>query len=354
MRKIDLKNTIRKNILELEPYSCARNEYFGDEGIFLDANENPYGLLNRYPDPIQCNIKHKIQELTGIDENRVFIGNGSDEVIDMVFRIFCNPGIDKALCFPPTYGMYKVAAAVNDVEMIELPLLDNFQINLYDLLPFFDDPQLKVVFICSPNNPTGNLMRQYDIMFILNHFEGIVFVDEAYIDFADSKSMVSEIDHFQNLIVAQTFSKSRALASARIGIAYANPSIIYFYNRIKAPYNISELNQKAALEALMDEKEFLSRKAAILKEKQRLKKAFSKIPLIKKVHHSDANFFLVEVDDANKVYSMLISMKIVTRNRSSLVNNCIRITVGTHNENTALLDALKYIANTNQTSFPPL
>jgi histidinol-phosphate aminotransferase len=340
MKKFIIQNIVRKNILALKPYSCARDEFKGTDGIFLDANENPFGVLNRYPDPYQSEVKQKLSQLKNIPEDRIFIGNGSDEVIDLVYRIFCNPGIDKALSFPPTYGMYKVSAAINDVEMIEIPLREDFQLDLSALIPFFDDVHLKIIFICSPNNPTGNLIEPNDIEFILDNFKGIVFVDEAYIDFAGSQSLISAIDKYPNLIVSQTFSKSRALASARIGLAYSNPEIIGYYNKIKAPYNVSGLNQKAAFEALVNEEEFLSRKSAILEEKQRLQKELSDIPLIKKVYHSDANFFLVEVDNADKVYSELIDMEIVTRNRSSVINNCIRITVGTHDENTILLKAL--------------
>ncbi|MDR0384695.1 MAG: histidinol-phosphate transaminase [Prevotellaceae bacterium] len=341
MKNFDLQNIIRKNILALKPYSCARDEFKGAEGIFLDANENPFGVLNRYPDPYQSKIKRKLAQMKNISPDSIFVGNGSDEVIDLTFRIFCNPGIDRALCFPPTYGMYKVSAAVNDVEMIEIPLLENFAIDMQALTPFFDDSTVKIIFICSPNNPTGNLIDPNDIRIVLDRFGGIVFVDEAYIDFADSQSLISETDRHPNLIVSQTFSKSRALASARIGTAYSAPEIIGYYNKVKAPYNVSGLNQEAALEALMNEEEFFNRRSAIISEKQRLMTEFSVIPVIKKVHHSDTNFLLIEVDDANKIYSTLINMKIVTRNRNSVINNCIRITVGTHDENNALLEALK-------------
>jgi histidinol-phosphate aminotransferase len=343
MEKFILKNIIRKNILALKPYSCARDEFKGNDGIFLDANENPFGVLNRYPDPYQIKIKQKLSQSKNISVDKIFIGNGSDEVIDLVFRIFCTPGTDKALSFPPTYGMYKVSSAINDVEMLEIPLRENFQIDLPSLTPFFDDEHLKIIFICSPNNPTGNLMSTNDVKFILDNFNGIVFVDEAYIDFSGSQSLISEIDKYPNLIVSQTFSKSRALASARIGTAYSNPEIVGYYDKVKAPYNVSGLNQQAAFEALVNEPEFLSRKSAILEEKQRLREKLSAISFIKKIYHSDANFFLVEVDDADKTYSTLIDMKIVTRNRNSVIKNCIRITVGTPSENTALLHALEKI-----------
>lgn len=341
MKKFILENAVRKNILALKPYSCARDEYKGDDAIFLDANENPFGVLNRYPDPYQSEVKRKLAQQKRVPEDRIFVGNGSDEVIDLVFRIFCNPGIDKALSFTPTYGMYKVSAAINDVDMIEIPLREDFRIDLPALIPFFDDEHLKIIFICSPNNPTGNLMNPGDVKFILDSFSGIVFVDEAYIDFAGVQSLICETDRYPNLIVAQTFSKSRALASARIGLAYSSREIIGYYNKVKAPYNVSGPNQKAALDALADETEFLSRKTAILEEKQRLRNELSGISLIKKIYHSDANFFLVEVGDADRIYSTLTDMKIVTRNRHSVIKNCIRITVGTPSENTALLEALQ-------------
>jgi histidinol-phosphate aminotransferase len=343
MKEFILQNIIRKNILALQPYSCARDEFKGDDAIFLDANENPFGVWNRYPDPYQSRLKQMLIRMKNVPVDRIFIGNGSDEVIDLVFRIFCNPGIDRALSFPPTYGMYRVAAAINDVEMIEIPLRSDFQLDLPALIPFFDDPRLKIIFVCSPNNPTGNSINPDDIRFILENFGGIVFVDEAYIDFAGAQSLISEIDRYPNLIVSQTFSKSRALASARIGIAYSNAGIIGYYNKVKAPYNVSGPSQMLAFDALANEDEFLSRKSAILEEKQRLQKKLSAIPLIKKLHHSDANFFLVEVDDANAIYSKLIDMKIITRNRHSVIKNCIRITVGTPDENNALLKAFLLI-----------
>jgi histidinol-phosphate aminotransferase len=336
-----LNRIIRKNILTLKPYSCARDEFKGNDGIFLDANENPFGVLNRYPDPYQSMVKQRLAQSKNVSCDSIFVGNGSDETIDLAFRIFCNPGVDRALCFPPTYGMYKVSSAVNDVEMVEIPLRENFQIDLPALFPFFDDERVKIIFICSPNNPTGNLMSMDDVRFILSNFNGVVFVDEAYIDFADSPSFISEIESRPNLIVSQTLSKSRALASARIGMAYSNPEIIGYYNRVKAPYNVSGLNQQAAFEALVDESEFLSRKSAILEQKRRLWNELSEISLIRRIYHSDANFFLVEVDDADKIYSSLIDLKIVTRNRNSVIKHCIRITVGTESENTALLSALK-------------
>jgi histidinol-phosphate aminotransferase len=346
MEKFILQNIVRANIQSLKPYSCARDEFKGHDAIFLDANENPFGTFNRYPDPYQTTLKQRLCRSVAVGDDMIFVGNGSDEVIDLTFRIFCNPGIDRALSFVPTYGMYKVAAEINDVEMLEIPLRsDDFQIDLPTAKSLFADPRLKIIFICSPNNPTGNLMNADDIRTILESFNGIVFVDEAYIDFAGTPSWISAIDRYPNLVVSQTFSKSRALASARIGLAYSNPDIIGYFNKVKAPYNVSGINQLAAVEAFDDDKEYRRRRSIILAEKQRLHERLSEIALIRRIYPSDANFFLVEVDNADAIYSRLIDMKIVTRNRSSVIRNCIRITVGTPDENTVLLEALSQIDN---------
>jgi histidinol-phosphate aminotransferase len=324
----------------MNPYSCARDEFKGSEGVFLDANENPFGNLNRYPDPYQTELKQALGSLNNIDTSKIFVGNGSDEVIDLTFRIFCNPGKDKALLFPPTYGMYAVCAEINEVETLEIPLTPDFQLNIPKIETVLNDDLLKVIFICSPNNPTGNLIKREDIEFILNNFAGLVFVDEAYIDFAGTKSWINEIAKYPNLIVSQTFSKSRALAAARIGIAYSRPEIILFYNKIKYPYNVSKLNQQAGLEALTAVDDFTQRKNTILDEKEKLKAKLNRLSCVTGIYPSDANFLLVEFTDANKIYSELIARKIITRNRSSVVNSCIRITVGTPEENNILINAL--------------
>ncbi|MDR2423936.1 MAG: histidinol-phosphate transaminase [Prevotellaceae bacterium] len=340
MKQFVLQNIIRKNILSMNPYSCARDEFKGSEGVFLDANENPFGNLNRYPDPYQTELKQALGSLNNIDTSKIFVGNGSDEVIDLTFRIFCNPGKDKALLFPPTYGMYAVCAEINEVETLEIPLTPDFQLNIPKIETVLNDDLLKVIFICSPNNPTGNLIKREDIEFILNNFAGLVFVDEAYIDFAGTKSWINEIAKYPNLIVSQTFSKSRALAAARIGIAYSRPEIILFYNKIKYPYNVSKLNQQAGLEALTAVDDFTQRKNTILDEKEKLKAKLNRLSCVTGIYPSDANFLLVEFTDANKIYSELIARKIITRNRSSVVNSCIRITVGTPEENNILINAL--------------
>ena len=344
MKDFVLSEIVRKNLLKMKPYSCARDEYGGSEGIFLDANENPFGELNRYPDPRQSALKRELSLLNDFPESGIFLGNGSDEVIDLTLRIFCNPGKDKILIFPPTYGMYKVCADVNDVEALELSLDSAFQIDLRAMEPLLRDETLKVIFVCSPNNPTGNLINREDIEYVLENFAGVVFVDEAYIDFAGSRSLIREIDRYPNLIVSRTFSKSRALASSRIGIAFARPEITAYYNKVKYPYNISLQNQTAALDALNDKETFEKRMALILDEKQKLLNKLPEIPSVRKIYPSDANFLLIEFDDAAKIYSELIAMKIITRIRSSVVRNCIRITVGTPEENAILLKSLSVIS----------
>lgn len=341
MIKID--DIVRPNILELQPYSSARDEFTGKDGIFLDANENPFGELNRYPDPYQKELKERLAELKGVKTNSIFIGNGSDEVIDLAFRIFCSPGFDKALTFSPTYGMYDVSSAINNVELLKLPLNDVFQIDLEKVKPYLTDTRVKLIFICSPNNPTGNLIRKTDIEFILNNFMGIVILDEAYIDFAKGESLIGFTNQYNNLIVSQTFSKSWGLAAARVGLAYANPQIISLYNKVKPPYNVSELNQKAAIEALANQSDFQENLNTILTQKENLKTKLSKISLVKKIYPSDANFLLVEVDNADELYSTLVEQKIITRNRNKQMNNCIRISVGTPEENNKLINTLKNI-----------
>ncbi len=334
----ELEKIVRKNILSLKPYSSARNEFSGSEGIFLDANENPFGDLNRYPDPYQYALKKKLSELKRIATENIFIGNGSDEVIDLAFRIFCNPGKDKALTFSPTYGMYDVSAAINDVELIKIQLNDHFQIDWNNLESHLKDENLKLIFICSPNNPTGNHLN--NIEWILNRFKGIVIVDEAYIDFSSATSFIEKLEQYPNVIVSQTFSKAWGLAAARVGTAYSNNEIIRLYNKVKAPYNVSELNQKAALRALENYNEFEKQIANILVQKNWLEQELNRIAVVTKVYPSDANFLLVETTDADTIYEKLIAQKIITRNRNNLVKNCIRITVGLSVENQTLINAL--------------
>ena len=336
-----LKNIVRKNILNLKAYSSARDEYTGDAQVYLDANENPFGTLNRYPDPQQKALKNALSTLKKVAPDNIFIGNGSDEVIDLAFRIFCSPGKDKALTFSPTYGMYDVSANTNDVELIKVPLTNDFQINIDEIKSFLNDEYLKLIFICSPNNPTGNTIYTADIEYILNNFNGIVIIDEAYIDFSPVNSWNTKLGEYPNLIVSQTFSKAWGLAAARVGIAYTNENIINLFNKVKPPYNVSELNQKAAIKTLVNNTDFEKNKQAILNEKEKVTAILQSLSKVKKVYPSDANFILIEVENADAIYNDLVSKKIIIRNRNSVIKNCVRITIGSPEENTTLINALK-------------
>ncbi|MFH0841151.1 MAG: histidinol-phosphate transaminase [Bacteroidota bacterium] len=338
-----LDKIVRKNVRNLTPYSCARDEFAGREGIFLDANENPYGKLNRYPDPYQKDLKNTISRIKNVPPEKIFLGNGSDEIIDLCFRIFCNPGADKALTFSPSYGMYGVSAAANDLEMIKIPLDADFCIRYEDLLPYLQDEKLKLLIICSPNNPTGNCQDKDVIEKILSSFPGIVLLDEAYIDFAGQPSFKDRIDEFPNLIVMQTMSKAFGMASVRVGIAFADPAIISYFNKMKPPYNISAINQKTVLKRLSDISSYKKQVSKITEERERLSKEIRKIQVVQKVYPSDANFLLVRFSDADMVYNYLADKGIIVRNRSRVVDSCLRITVGTKTENNILLNALKSI-----------
>jgi histidinol-phosphate aminotransferase len=341
MEEID--KLVRENVIRLKPYSSARDEFSGKEGIFMDANENPFGILNRYPDPYQKELKSTISTIKGIDEKNIFLGNGSDEIIDLIFRIFCNPGRDKVLIFPPTYGMYEVAAAINDIEIIRIPLKTNFQIDLERVKPFFSVNKIKLLFICSPNNPTGNCMDKEDIISIIKNFRGIVVLDEAYIDFSGRTSFIDKVKKFPNLIVMQTFSKALGFAAVRIGMAFTNRGIVHYFNKLKPPYNISTVNQQAALQKLNKIEESKNQIIKIKKERERLSANLKKLEITETVYPSDANFLLVKVRNANYIYNTLVKKNIIVRNRSSVIDNCLRITVGTWSENNKLIDALKNI-----------
>ena len=343
--KSKVQQFVRKNIQALAPYSSARDEYSGKEGIFLDANENPFGVYNRYPDPYQPALKEKLAQIKNTSADQIFIGNGSDEAIDLAFRIFCEPGQDKALTFVPTYGMYEVSANINDVELIKLPLNEEFQIDRNLLQPFFSDKNLKLIFICSPNNPTGNLIKTEDIEFILKNFNGIVLIDEAYIDFCDQPSFIQKISEYPNLIVIQTLSKAWGLAGIRLGIGYMNEEMLSYFNRVKAPYNISTVNQQTALDILNKEQDYRQKVKDILAEKEQLIQNLSGVKGILTIYPSDANFLLVEVENADELYEKLIARKIIIRNRNSVIKNCVRISVGTSGENEQLLNALKEFNN---------
>lgn len=339
----NLTSIVRKNILELEPYSSARDEFKGSDGVFLDANENPFGEENRYPDPYQKLLKERLGEYRGIDTSKIFIGNGSDEIIDLAFRIFCNPGKDKALTFSPTYGMYDVSAGINDIELIKLPLTDQFQINLDSLISYLRWDDLKLIFICSPNNPTGNLLDENDIKSVLNKFTGIVIIDEAYIDFSNSESWIKMIENYPNLIVLQTFSKAWGLANSRVGVGYTNQEIITLFNKVKPPYNVSGSNQLSAIKALENRAFFNVNLLTIKCERIELEKQIRELKFVEKIYPSEANFLLVKVTNADLLYDELVRKRIIVRNRNKVIDNCIRITVGTKNENKQLMSALKNI-----------
>lgn len=340
---IDINKLVRQNILNLSPYSSARDEFSGTEGIFLDANENPNGSYNRYPDPHQTELKRVLAKVKSVPSENIFLGNGSDEVIDLIFRTFANPGKDKVIICPPTYGMYEVSANINDVEIVNIPLLPNFQLNQQAIFETIDeDAAVKMIFICSPNNPTGNLLEGIDV--IIEKFNGIVVVDEAYIDFSPESSKAQAIHQYNNLIVLQTLSKAWGLAGIRVGFAFAQAEIIALLNKIKPPYNISTLNQQQALTKLSQTDLFEAERNEILSERKRLGNQLLQLPLVQKIYPSSANFLLVEVDNANNVYNKLVDENVVVRNRNSVIKNCIRITVGTKQENDRLLTELKNIS----------
>lgn len=340
---IDINKLVRQNILNLKPYSSARDEFSGTEGVFLDANENPNGNYNRYPDPHQSELKSMIGKVKSVAPENIFLGNGSDEVIDLIFRTFANPGRDKVIVCPPTYGMYEVSANINDVEIVNIPLLPNFQLDKQTIFEIIgQDTAVKLIFICSPNNPTGNLLE--GIEEIIEKFNGIVVVDEAYIDFSPDSSKAQAIHQCNNLIVLQTLSKAWGLAGVRVGFAFAQSKIIALLNKIKPPYNISTLNQQQALARLSHPEEFEAERNEILAERERLKKELLQLAIVHKIYPSSANFLLVEVGDANCVYNSLVTKNVVVRNRHTVIKNCIRITVGTKQENDILLTELKEIS----------
>ena len=347
----ELNKIVRKNILALQPYSSARDEFTGKEGVFLDANENPFGTLNRYPDPYQEELKSILAEQKGLNPNQIFVGNGSDEVIDLVYRIFCNPGEDKALTFSPTYGMYDVSAAINDATLIKLPLTNAFEIDLEMTKDCLAKEFVKLIFICSPNNPTGNVFPLTTLEAVLKSAKGIVVVDEAYIDFSDNASAIQLIDRYTNLVVTQTMSKARGLAAARIGFAFSNKNVIELLNKVKPPYNVSALNQKAAIDALKDTATFDMNKKIILSQRKELARMLTELQSVVKIYPSEANFLLVEVVDATKMYQALVERKIIVRNRAKVIDNCIRITVGTPVENSLLINELKQLENEKNTIY---
>lgn len=339
----ELKDLVRPNIWEMKPYSSARDEFHGSASVFLDANENPYNKpYNRYPDPMQWKLKDRIAELKEVDRNSIFVGNGSDEPIDLVIRAFCDPAVDCIVSIAPSYGMYEVAANVNGVEFRKVLLNDNFELDADKLLAEVDD-WVKIIFLCSPNNPTGNSLDRDEIYKILKGFEGIVVLDEAYIDFSSEPSFVSELKKFPNLIILQTLSKAWGAAGIRLGMAFASPEIVAILNKIKYPYNVNMLTQEHALEILNNEKEMMNQLRSIMSERIRLQAALMDIPMVEKMYPTDANFILVKVGKADSVYNRLVRKGVIVRNRNkvSLCKGCLRITVGTPEENDALINGLK-------------
>lgn len=339
---IDPQALVRQNILELTPYSSARSEFKGHAEILLDANESPFETgVNRYPDPLATQLRQKIGQLKGIDPQRIMLGNGSDELVDYVTRIFCRPGIDNVIALPPTFGMYKVAAGINDIECRMLPLTADFDLPM-EAIAAATDANTKLLWLCSPNNPSGNLMPQEKIEQLLETFPGIVILDEAYVEYVPEASFLPRLDEYPNLIVMQTFSKAWGMAGIRLGAAYASDFIISMMRAIKPPYNINILTQQYALEALDKEAETNERIAYLVAERQRLEKALSALPTVERVFPSVTNFLLVRFTDGWKVYQQLLNHGIVVRYQGQQPNceNALRITVGTQAENDRLLEVL--------------
>lgn len=343
----DLEKLIRENVKNLTPYSSARREFSGAAQIFLDANENSFGSplpenYNRYPDPLQLEIKRRIAEKNNVEPNEIFIGNGSDEAIDLLFRIFCCPQIDNVLLCPPTYGMYAVSAEINDVKIKCATLTEDFELD-FESIKKAIDANTKLLFVCSPNNPTGNSFRPEEILSLAKNFQGIVVVDEAYIHFSEAESLVGVINDFPNLVVLQTFSKAWGLAGLRVGLAFANEKIITLFNRVKPPYNVSQIAQEAILQAFENERQVSETIAAIISERENLIEKLQPFSFVTKIYPTDANFVLIKMSDVEQTYKFLLGEKIVVRNRSSveLCAGCLRVTVGTNEENEALLKAFE-------------
>lgn len=345
--QFNLDRLVRDNIKTLKPYSSARHEFTGKASVFLDANENAYGSplaekFNRYPDPLQWQLKFQLARIKGVPAENIFIGNGSDEVIDLAYRIFCNPGKDNVIICPPTYGMYEVSADINDVSIKKVNLTKEFQLDVDGILEAADT-NTKLLFICSPNNPTGNNMNREDVEMLLNNFNGIVLIDEAYINYSKQKTFIQELTEYPNLIVMQTLSKAWGLAALRLGLCYASMDIIDLYNKVKPPYNINEASQQLGLEALSDVATVNNWIKESTLQKELLIKQLPLFSFVEKVFPSDANFILINVKDADSLYNYLSLHEVIVRNRSKDVNceNCLRITVGTPGENEILINLLK-------------
>lgn len=339
-----LQELVRENIWRLAPYSSARNEYSGHEArVFLDANENPYNKpFNRYPDPLQSELKAELSRVKQVPAENIFLGNGSDEAIDLVYRIFCRPQFDNVVAIEPTYGMYKVCADINDVEYRPVLLDSSYQLNAETMLAACDD-KTKVIWLCTPNNPTGNNLQQEEITKILERFEGVVVVDEAYSDFSSAEVFRTKIAQYPNIIVLNTMSKAWGCAAIRLGMAFASKEIISLMNKVKYPYNINLLSQEHAIDALKHREDVEKWVKLLLQERGHLMNAFRELPICEQVYPSDANFFLARMTDAQRIYNDLIDKGIVVRNRTrvQLCHNCLRVTIGTKGENSELLSALR-------------
>jgi histidinol-phosphate aminotransferase len=343
----DLNTLIRQNIKNLTPYSSARHEFTGKASVFLDANENAFGSplaekFNRYPDPLQWQLKFQLARIKGVPAENIFVGNGSDEVIDLAFRIFCNPGKDNVIVCPPTYGMYEVSANINDVAIKKVNLTPNFQLDVPGILDAVD-ANTKLLFICSPNNPTGNNMNRDDVEVLLNNFPGIVMIDEAYINYSRQKTFIQELTEYPNLVVMQTLSKAWGLAALRLGLCYASMDIIDVFNKVKPPYNVNEASQHLGLEALQDTSTVNDWIKTVVEQRALLVNEINGLSFVEKIYPSDANFILVKVANANALYDYLTANEVIVRNRNKDVNcsNCLRITIGTPDENNLLIKLLK-------------
>ena len=345
--EFDLQNLVRENIKQLTPYSSARHEFTGKASVFLDANENPYGspladAFNRYPDPLQWQLKFQLARIKGVPAENIFVGNGSDEVIDLAYRIFCTPGKDNVIVCPPTYGMYEVSGNINDVLIKKVNLTQDFQLDVEGILNAVD-AHTKLLFICSPNNPTGNNMHRADVEILLNNFPGIIIIDEAYINYSKQKTFIQELTEYPNLIVMQTLSKAWGLAALRLGLCYASLDIIDLFNKVKPPYNINDASQQLALEALQNTDQINDWITDAVEQRAKVIRAFSECSFVENIYPSDANFILIKVSNAMALYTYLADHEVVVRNRSKDpgCDNCLRITIGTAEENNQLIQLFK-------------
>jgi len=343
----DINNILRENIKNLTPYSSARDEFQGEASVYLDANENAFGSpldqnYNRYPDPLQYEVKKRLSEIKGVPPRNIFLGNGSDEAIDVLVRAFCNPGVDNVILVPPTYGMYEVSANINDIKIKRVPLTEEFQLNLEGIAEAIDN-HTKIIFVCSPNNPTGNSMNRDDVETLLANFNGIVVVDEAYINFSRQKTFIQELTEYANLVILQTLSKAWGLAGLRVGMAFASEEIVEIMNKVKPPYNINDASQQLALKALQNINQVNNWIKETLIQRDKLVLELKDYEFVIDIYPSDANFILVKTTDPRGIYNYLVQQGIIVRDRSkvTLCEGCLRITVGTPGENNILLEALK-------------